>query len=103
MRRCTILIMFGLLFPVGAAVAADQSSIAGYRARVTPDNRLKYTLESPDFTFTRITAPGTGETEITIAGSVEAPVTIRFGGASGLTVERSGQVVAITARDEGAE
>ena len=103
MRTCTILMMVGLLVPVGAAVAADQSSMGGYRAIVTPDNRLKYTLESPEFKFTRITAPATGETEITIAGSVEAPVTIRFGGASGLVVERAGQVVAIGSRDDSGE
>jgi len=97
------MMVFGLLAPVGAAVAADQSSMGGYRAVVTPDNRLKYTLESSEFNFTRITTPGTGETEITISGSIEAPVTIRFGRITGLTVERAGQVVAIGSRDDGAE
>lgn len=100
MRTCTIMMVFGLLVPVGAAVAAGQSPIDGYRAVVTPDNRLKYTLESPEFTFTRITAPDTGETEMTISGSLEAPVTVRFGRTTGLIVERSGQVVAIGSRDD---
>ena len=100
MRTCTIMMVFGLLVPVGAAAAAGQSSIGGYRAVVTPDNRLKYTLESPEFTFTRVTAPDTGETEITISGSLDAPVTIRFGRTTGLIVERSGQVVAIGSRDD---
>jgi len=103
MRTCTLMMVFGLLLPVSAAVAAEQSSIGGYRATVTPDNRLKYTLQAPDFTFTRITAPDTRQTEITITGSSDATVIIRFGGLSGLTVERGGQVVAIGSRDDSGE
>jgi hypothetical protein len=103
MRTCTIVMVLGLVLPVSTAVAADQSSIGGYRATVTPDNRLKYTLESPEFTFTRITAPDTRETEMTIAGPNETAVTIRFGGSRGLTVERGGQIVAIGLHDDNTE
>ena len=103
MRTCTVMMVFGLVFPLGAAVAAGQSTIGGYRAAVTPDNRLKYTLQSGEFTFTRITRPDTGETEMTIGGSGDAAVIIRFGGSSGLTVERGGQVVAIGSRDDSGE
>lgn len=103
MRTCTIMMVFGLMFPAGAAIAAGQSSIGGYRATVTPDNRLQYTLESPEFRFTRITSPDTKETVITIAGSPDAPVIIRFGGSNGVTVERGGQVVAVGSRTDGGE
>ena len=95
MRTCTVMMVFGLVSSVGTTVAAGQSSIAGYRVTVTPDNRLKYTLESPEFSFTRISTPDSSAAEITIAGPGEAPVTIRFGGESGITVERSGQLLSI--------
>jgi hypothetical protein len=94
-----MMIVLGLLVPVGGAVAGEQSSLGGYRATVTPDNRLKFTLDSPEFRFARITAPDTRETEITIAGSSEPSVTIRFGGDAGIAVERSGQVVSIRRGD----
>ena len=97
MRRFTRVLLFVLTLPAGTAVAAEQAAPGGYRVIVTPDNRLKYTLQTADFTLTRITAAST-ETEITIDGSNEAPVVIRFGGGNGVTVERSGQFVAIGAR-----
>jgi hypothetical protein len=95
MRRFTFMLLIALAYPVGAALAAEQAGLGGYKATLTPDNRVKYTLDAPDFTFTRITATDSTETEITIAGSNEAPVVIRFGGGNDLTVERSGQVVSI--------
>jgi len=93
------MLVFALVLPVGTAVAAQQSGLGGYKATVTPDNRLKYTLEGADFTFTRITAANSTETEITIAGSNEAPVVIRFGGQSEISVERGGQVVTLRRDD----
>ncbi len=95
MRRFTFMLLIALVHPVGAALAAEQAGLGGYRATLTPDNRVKYTLDAPDFTFTRITATNSTETEITIAGSNEAPVVIRFGGGNDISVERSGQVVSI--------
>jgi hypothetical protein len=103
MRTCTIMMVFGLVFQVSTAVAAGQSAMGGYRAAVTPDNRLRYTLESAEFTFTRISRADTRETEMTIAGSTEAAVIIRFGGSTGLTVERGGQVVVLGSRDDSGE
>ncbi len=94
MRRFTRVLLFVLTLPAGTAVAAEQAAPGGYRVIVTPDNRLKYTLQAADFTLTRITAAST-ETEITIDGSNEAPVVIRFGGGNDVTIERSGQFVAI--------
>jgi len=99
MRRFITVLLFALALPIGHAAAADQWAIGGYKATLTPDNRLKYTLESPEFTFTRVTAADTAATEITIAGSSEAPVTIRFGGEPGITVERGGQVLSIRRGD----
>jgi hypothetical protein len=95
MRRLTFMLLIALVSPVGAALAADQDGLGGYKATITPDNRVKYTLNAPDFTFTRITAANSTETEVTIAGSNEAPVVIRFGGDNDLSVERSGQFVSI--------
>jgi hypothetical protein len=91
MRYFITSICFALLYSTGSAAAAPQSGLGGYKATVTPDNRLKYTLESSEFTFTRLTAADTGATEITIAGSNEVPVVIRFGGQPEISVERGGQ------------
>jgi hypothetical protein len=93
MQRCTLMVVLALVFRAGAAVAVEQSGIGGYTAAVTADNRLKYTLAAADFTFTRISAANSTETEIAIAGPNEAPVVIRFGGPGGLSVERGGQMV----------
>ena len=95
MRRFTRVLLFVLTLPAGTAVAAEQAAPGGYRVIVTPDNRLKYTLQAADFMLTRITAASGAETEITIDGPSEAPVVIRFGGGNDVTVERSGQFVSI--------
>ena len=71
MRTYTMMAVLALVLPAGGAAAAEQSGLGGYKATVTPDNRLKYTLESAEFTFTRLTAADTGATEVTIAGSNE--------------------------------
>ena len=95
MRRFVTVTCFVLLHSTSSAAAAPQSGLGGYKATATPDNRLKYTLESPEFTFTRLTAPDTGATEITVAGSNEAPVIIRFGGQPEISVERGEQRLTI--------
>ena len=87
-----------LLVSAGTAVA-EQVGLDGYRATVTPDNRLKYTLATPDFSFTRITAVDSSETELRIEGQGEATVIIRFGGQRELSVERGGQVIALRRGD----
>jgi hypothetical protein len=99
MRTYTMMAVMALVLPAGGAVAAEQSGLGGYKATVTPDNRLKYTLESPEFTFTRVTAADTGATEITIAGSNEVPVIIRFGGQPAIDVERGQQRLTIAHGD----
>jgi hypothetical protein len=87
----------------GLVTAAEQSGLGGYKATATADGRLKYTMETSDFTFSRVTASDTRETEITISGPNEAPLTIRLGGPDGLSVERSGQIVAVRHGDDNAE
>lgn len=99
MRRFVTVTCFVLLHSTSSAAAAPQSGLGGYKATATPDNRLKYTLESPEFTFTRLTAPDTGATEITVAGSNEAPVIIRFGGQPEISVERGEQRLTIAHGD----
>lgn len=103
MRRWILLGVSAVLFSAGLATAAEQSGLGGYKATITADNQLKYTLETPDFTFTRITATDTRETEITIAGSNEAPVSIRLGGPNGLSVERGGHLIAVRHGDDNTE
>ncbi len=101
MRRFTWMLVMALLWSGGVARAGEQAGLGGYKARLTPDNRVKYTLGAADFTFTRVTATTSTETEITIAGSNEAPVVIRFGGGTDISVERGGQVVSIGPGDGG--
>jgi hypothetical protein len=89
----TTMLLLALAMSAGGAAAAEQG-IGGYRATVMPDNRVKYTLSAPEFTFTRITSADGRETEIAIGGPHETDVTIRFGGGE-IQVERAGQVVSI--------
>ena len=96
MRRCTVLMVFALVFRAGATLPAEQSGIGGYKPTVTPDNRLKYTLETPEFTFTRITAAHGTESEVAITGPTEATVLIRFGGERGISVIRGEQAITLT-------
>lgn len=98
MRLFTAVLLF-VLVSAGAARAAEQIGVDGYRATLTADNRLKYTLATPDFSFTRITAVDSGETEIAIEGQNEATVVIRFGGQREITVERGGQMITLRRGD----
>jgi len=100
MRTRTTIWLFALM--LFATVAAAEQGVGGYRATVTPDNRLKYTLGTADFTFTRTTDVDNGETEITLAGPNEAPVVIRFGGAEGISVERGAELVTIRPGEDNA-
>jgi hypothetical protein len=84
-----------VLTAAGAAGAAEQIGVDGYRATLTADNRLKYTLATSEFSFTRITAAASNETEITIEGQNEATVVIRFGGQREISVERGGQMIVL--------
>ena len=94
-----------LLMAVGmmtGTALADQglAGLPGYKALVTPDHRLSYSLATNEFTFTRVTTPQSGETEITIGGAgPESALVIRFGGPNGLTIERGGRMVVVR-RDE---
>lgn len=103
MRR---LVLLGVLLTAlgsvpGTAIAGQGlAGLSGYKASVTPDHRLSYSLATSEFTFTRVTVPETGATEITIAGgSAESALVIRLGGANGLTIERGNRMV-IVRRDE---
>jgi len=103
MRRLMLVgvLLIALGFVPGTAMAGQGlAGLSGYKAAVTPDHRLSYSLATSEFTFTRVTAPETGATEITIAGGrAESALVIRFGGANGLTIERGGRMV-IVRRDE---
>src|SRR5262245_40871709 len=103
MRRLVLVcVLFtGLGVLPGTAIAGQGlAGLSGYKATVTPDHRLSYSLATSEFTFTRITAPQTGETEIRIAGGgAESALIIRLGGPTGLTLERGGRMV-IVSRDE---
>jgi hypothetical protein len=103
MRRLVLVcILFTGLGVLPGTAMADQglAALSGYKATVTPDHRLSYSLATSEFTFTRVTAPQTGETEIRIAGDgPESALIIHLGGPNRLTIERGGRMV-IVSRDE---
>ena len=103
MRRLALVSMlFTALGLLPGTAIADQglAGLSGYKATLTPDRRLSYSLATSEFTFTRVTTPQTGETDITIAGNgAESALVIHLGGPNGLTVERGGDMV-IVRRDE---
>jgi len=103
MRRIVLVsVLFTALGLWSGTAIADQglAGLSGYHVTLTPDHRLLYALATSEFTFTRVTTPQTGETEITIAGNgAESALVIRLGGPDGLTVERGGRMV-IVRRDE---
>jgi hypothetical protein len=71
MRRLGFMAVLVIVCGVSARTASadqDANGLGNYRATVTPDNRLLYTLSAPDFIFTRKTVRQTGESEIVIAG-----------------------------------
>ncbi len=103
MRRLVLVsILFTAVGLLPGTAMADQGlvGLSGYKATLTPDHRLSYSLATNEFTFTRVTTPQTGETEITIAGNgPESALVIHLGGPNGLTVERGGRMVVVR-RDE---
>jgi hypothetical protein len=103
MRRLVLVsILFTAVGLLPGTAMADQglAGLSGYKATLTPDHRLSYSLATNEFTFTRVTTPQTGETEITVAGNgPESALVIHLGGPNGLTVERGGRMVVVR-RDE---
>ena len=45
--RFTFMLLMALVYPAEAAVAAEQAGLGGYKATLTPDNHVKYTLDAP--------------------------------------------------------
>ena len=90
MRRIVLVsVLFTALGLWSGTAIADQglAGLSGYHVTLTPDHRLLYALATSEFTFTRVTTPQTGETEITIAGNgAESALVIRLGGPDGLTI-----------------
>jgi hypothetical protein len=62
-------------------------------ASIDWDNRKQLTLAGEGFRATRTYTPLTREVELTIAGSGETPLVVRFGGVEGFSVTRGTQVV----------
>jgi hypothetical protein len=66
-------------------------------ASIDWDNRQQLTLAGEGFRATRTYTPLTREVELTIAGSGETPLVVRFGGVEGFSVTKGTQVVRGTA------
>jgi hypothetical protein len=98
-----LLITLGML-PGTALADQGLAGLPGYKAVVTPDRRLAYSLSTNEFTFTRVTAPQTGETTITIeGGGAESALVIQLGGPNGLTIERGGRMVVVRPGEDSSE
>jgi hypothetical protein len=107
MRRLVLVsILFTAVGLLPGTAMADQSlaGLSAYKATLTPDHRLSYSLATSEFTFTRVTTPQTGETEITIAGNgPESALVIHLGGPNGLTIERGGRMVVVRREEDSAQ
>ena len=107
MRKLAVVSVFFIalgMLPGTALADQGPAGLSGYKATVTPDHRLSYSWTTGEFTFTRVTTPHTGESEITIGGSgPESALVIRLGGVNGLIVERGGEMVVVRSDDDNAE
>ncbi len=70
-------------------------------ANVRWDNRQELTLHAEDFELSRTLDPLTREISVQVRGADAAPLTIRFGGPDGFSVERGGVMVRGTSDVEG--
>ncbi|MEX2662075.1 MAG: hypothetical protein WD227_09095 [Vicinamibacterales bacterium] len=85
----------------GKGQAASRSGqipgLGSVAASIDWDNRKQLTLAGKGFRVTRTHTPLTREVELTIAGSGDAPLVVRFGGVEGFSVTKGTQVVRGTA------
>jgi hypothetical protein len=81
----------------GKGQAASRSGqipgLGSVAASIDWDNRKQLTLAGEGFRATRTYTPLTREVELTIAGSGETPLVVRFGGVEGFSVTKGTQVV----------
>lgn len=70
-------------------------------ANIRWDNRQELTLHAADFELSRTLDPLTREITVQLRGADTAPLTIRFGGADGFSIERGGVTVRGTTDAEG--
>ena len=86
-----------LPFRSGKGQAASRSGqipgLGSVAAAIDWDNRQQLTLSGDGFHATRTYTPLTREVEVTVAGSGEMPLVVRFGGVDGFSVTKGAQVV----------